>query len=143
LREFAKSLPVTATIITRAEDKWCAYAASSAALAKSGTATLELALAEVPMVVTYKVNPMTAWILKRMIHIKFVNLINILQNKQVIPERLQEDCTPEVLSKEILLLLSHKEVADTQVKACRASLKALGLGKKVSPSQQAAKIILG
>lgn len=143
LKVFAENLPVPATVTISVQDKLDAYAASEVALAKSGTATLELALAHVPMVITYKVNRFSAWMLRRMIKVKYVNLINILQDREVIPERLQEQCKPEVLAEEIGTLLDDEHKRRAQVSACEESLRQLGLGAKPSPSEKAAEVVMG
>ncbi len=142
LINFSKKLSIKAYVITNPQEKWDAYAASTAALAKSGTATLELALAGLPMVVTYKVSRFSAWMLRRMIQVDYVNLINILQQREVIPECLQEACNPERLSKEISMLLADSKKAKAQSSASKSSLELLGLGAKVSPSERAAKVVL-
>lgn len=142
LSQFVKTLSVPAYVITDKHEKWDAYAASEAALAKSGTATLELALAGLPMVITYKVSRFSAWMLRRMIQVEYVNLINILQNKEVIPECLQEECNPSRLAAEMTVLLSDPVKAKAQSAACQSSFRELGLGKSPSPSERAAAIIL-
>ena len=70
--------PVPPIIVTEIGEKHDAYAAAAAALTKSGTSTLELALAGVPMAVTYRVNPMTAAIARRLIRVPHVAMVNLL-----------------------------------------------------------------
>jgi len=85
-------------LIAETEDKQDAFAAASAALTKSGTSTLELALAGVPMVVTYRANPITIWIAWRLTLVKYASLLNLLSGREIVPELLQGDATPEKLS---------------------------------------------
>lgn len=139
---FARSLPVPAYVVTEKQVKWDGYAASSAALAKSGTATLELALANVPMVITYKVSRFSAYMLRKMMLIDYVNLINILHDKEVIPECLQEECNPGRLTEEVIKLLTDKSTSKAQQEASHQAFKMLGLGEKESPSEKAAEILL-
>jgi len=67
-------------------------------LAASGTISLELAAAGLPSVIAYKINSLTHFLVRRLVKIKYACLINILMNKEVVPERLQKECTPEKLS---------------------------------------------
>ncbi len=139
---FAKSLHVPTTVLLDKQEKWHAYAASDVALAKSGTVTLEIALAELPMVITYKVNRFSAWLIRRMIQIEFACLINLLQNKMVIPECLQEECNAERLTREVSELLTNPEHAATQKFESKTALMKLGLAEEITPSHKAAQAIL-
>lgn len=65
------------------KDKYNAYAAAQIALTKSGTTTLELALAHIPMIVTYRVHPITAMIARHMIQVPFVAMVNLLAQKRL------------------------------------------------------------
>jgi len=87
-------------------DKHDAFAACAAGLIKSGTSSLECAVAGLPHVVAYRVNPVTAWMVRRMIQVPFVSLVNLLAERAVVPEFLQEDCTPERLSAALAPLLA-------------------------------------
>jgi lipid-A-disaccharide synthase len=122
-------------------DRFDAFAASDAAMAKSGTVTLELALANVPMVVAYRVSPATAFIVRRLISVKHASLVNLLTEREVVPEFLQENCTPERLAAGVEALLESKEVRETQRQGFRELAKALG-DAHPSPSERAAKVVL-
>ncbi|MGF1867983.1 lipid-A-disaccharide synthase [Enterovibrio norvegicus] len=76
-------------------------AASDAVLLASGTVALECMLVKRPMVVGYKVNAITAWIARKMVKTEFVSLPNILAGREIVPERIQEACTAEMLTKEV------------------------------------------
>lgn len=80
-------------------------AAADAVLAKSGTTTLEAALADVPMVVAYRVNPITFKLLRRLIRVPWVSLVNLVAERQVVPELMQSAATAEALASAILPLL--------------------------------------
>ena len=69
-----------------------------AALAASGTVSLELALAGTPTVIAYRVSPLSAWIGRRLIRVRFVSLANIVLDREVVPEFLQERCRPDLLA---------------------------------------------
>lgn len=75
--------------------------ASDAVLLASGTVALECMLVKRPMVVGYKVKPLTAWLAKRMLKTKYVSLPNILADRELVPELLQDDCTSEKLAAEV------------------------------------------
>ena len=94
--------------------KYDAFAAAEAGLIKSGTSSLEVALAGVPMVVGYKLNPLTAVIARRLVKVPHISIVNLLAEKRIIPELVQEDCTPEKLSHELVRLLSDPAAAQAQ-----------------------------
>jgi lipid-A-disaccharide synthase len=84
---------------------YAALRQARAAIIASGTATLEACLLRCPTVVTYKVSAATAWFARRVIRIPYVGLVNILANRMVCPELLQEDATPDKLAGAVLPLL--------------------------------------
>ena len=83
--------------------------ASDAVLIASGTATLEAMLCQTPMVVSYRADPLSFWIAKKMVKIPYVSLPNILANKALVPELLQENATPHALAQACLSLLQHSD----------------------------------
>lgn len=85
-------------------------AAADAALAKSGTTALEAALADVPMVVAYSVNPLTAWLLRRMMTSRWVSLVNLIAEREIVPELLQGAMTPAALVELLRPLLDEHSV---------------------------------
>ena len=97
--EMLKRWHVPHTVILGEKKRYDAFAAANVAIAASGTISLELALAKVPHLVAYRVHPISAWLAKKLLKIRFVNLINLLQNKEVIPELLQDKCTVQNLVK--------------------------------------------
>jgi lipid-A-disaccharide synthase len=76
-----------------------------AALVKSGTSTLQAALAGTPLVVTYRVHPLTYWLARRLVRVPHVGLVNLVAGERVAPELLQHDATPERLAAAVLPLL--------------------------------------
>lgn len=141
VRRAAAAWPVSPVIVTELQDKHDAYAAAGAALTKSGTSTLELALAGVPMAVTYRVNPLSAAIARRLIRVPHVAMVNLLAGRLVVPELLQEDCTPEMLSRTALALLRDPAMAQAQRAAFRAVLAGLRPPDE-APSGAAAREVL-
>ena len=84
-------------IVVGETDKKAAFRVAHAALVKSGTVTLELALSGVPMVAAYRVGSAEAWVLRRAINTSSIILANLVIGENVVPEFVQQDCTPEKL----------------------------------------------
>jgi lipid-A-disaccharide synthase len=137
----AADWPVPPIVITDLDDKHDSYAAASAALTKSGTSTLELALAGVPMAVTYRVNPVSGFMARRMIRVKHVAMVNLLAGRAVVPELLQQDCTPPRLAATLLELIRNPAVAGAQRAAFADVLAGLRPGEQ-TPSHAAAAAVL-
>ena len=95
--EALKSWPVQPRIVVGEQDKKAAFRMAHAALVKSGTVTLELALSGVPMVAAYRVGSAEAWVLRRAINTSSIILANLVIGENVVPEFVQQDCTPEKL----------------------------------------------
>lgn len=112
-----------------------------AALAASGTATLELALAGVPSIVTYRAQPVTALIARRLIRLDYVGLPNILLGKTVLPELLQQDCRADLLTAAAHDLLAKPASAEAQRQATRR-LWAMLRPPGPPPSVRAAEVVL-
>ena len=123
------------------DEKLAGFAACDAALAASGTVSLELAACATPHVVAYKVSPLTAMIARRVLKISHVNLVNLILNESLIPELLQQDCTAENLAREISLLLRPSKAAERQRTGMQKALLELGAGQ-TPPSQRAAEAVL-
>lgn len=87
---------------------------SKAAIVTSGTATLETALLGVPMVVVYKGNPLSFSIAKRLVKVKFISLVNLILEKEAVPELIQSQCSVENLNFWIRKLLEDKEIIEFQ-----------------------------
>jgi lipid-A-disaccharide synthase len=88
-------------VISDPQEKFSAMAASDIALAASGTVSLELALTQTPMVIAYKINFLTAYLMRRLLLTPYVCLVNILLNEPLVPELLQENCTVENIVESI------------------------------------------
>jgi len=132
---------VQPVLVTDTGDKHDAYAASAAALTKSGTATLELALAGVPMLVAYRVNPLSAALARRLVTVRYASLLNLLLDRATVPELIQQECTPSRVAEELLRLLTDPAIGAAQLAAFRTALDQLrppfGL-----PSEAAAAAVL-
>jgi lipid-A-disaccharide synthase len=141
VRSIAAGWPLPPLVVSEIGGKHDAFAAASAALTKSGTSTLELALASVPMAVTYRVNALTAMIARRLIRVPHVAMVNLLAGRAVVPELLQEDCTPERLAATVSGLITAPGLAAAQREAFRALLATLHPPTGL-PSEAAAGAVL-
>jgi lipid-A-disaccharide synthase len=133
--------PIAPLVVDDIADKHDAFAAAGAALTKSGTSTLELALAGVPMAVTYRVNPITAAIARRLIRVPHVAMVNLLAGSRIVPELLQQDCTPQRLADTVAELLTSAATACRQ-RAAFAGLLARLRPACGRPSEAAADAVL-
>jgi lipid-A-disaccharide synthase len=115
--------------VTRVEGAtYDALAAADCAIVASGTATVEAALLGTPMVVVYRVNRVTAAIVRRMIRTPFIGMVNLIAGKRVVPELIQHAFTPEAVEAEVRKLL-ESESARAEAKAGLAEVRAkLGPG---------------
>ncbi len=122
-------------------DKQMFFKNAQIGLVKSGTSSLEAARHGIPCVVGYKMSPFTYMYLKRIVHVKFISLINLLLNKQVIPELVQDECTAKRIADELYALLNKKNIKSMKEGYNRA-FKLLNNNQSISPSKLAAKTIL-
>lgn len=143
LAEEVKNWGLPVHLLTSNEEKRDLFAAATAGLAKSGTIGLECALAGLPSVITYRANPITVAILRRIIRVKYVNLANLLAGRMVIPELLQEDATPTKLSVALKPLLLGGHAHEVQLQALTDIAAQLGAADSISPSDKMATRILG
>jgi len=129
-------------VLRGAADKYDAFAASRAALAASGTVALELALAGVPMVVAYRLNPLTEALLDRVLKVRQVNLINLLLDRRLVPEHLgAAACAPEPLAAALAELIGDERVRSAHRAGYDEAMRRLR-GDGRSPSRAAADRIL-
>ena len=111
----------------------------SFALVTSGTATLETALAEIPMVVIYKVNQLSYEVGKRVVKVAFFSLVNLIAGKEIVPELLQSETVPEIVVSHMRTILDDKQKYTQTVNELK-KLKSQ-LGKPGAPQRAAAAII--
>ncbi len=137
----ARAWPVKTRVVSGAAEKYDAFAASTVALAASGTVVVELAIAGVPAVVAYKANPLTAWAARRMIRVPYVSLVNLILDRPVMPELLQQRCRPGTLAEAVGTLLADADARAAQVAESRRAAEMIGLGGP-PPSRRAAETVL-
>lgn len=139
LLPLVKDLPVT--IIEGEDVKHSAMQAATLALACSGTVSTELALAGCPMIIAYRVEPVTWWIFKTIATIKYVTLFNIAAGKEIAPEFIQPTCTADNLLNAINQRLDDPARLAEQVREQNTALDLMGRGQR-PPAEKAAEAVL-
>lgn len=132
--------PFRAHLVEETE-KYDAMKAADAALATSGTVTLEVAVAGAPMVIAYRIGAISYAIARRIVTAPFITLFNIAAGREVAPEFIQNAATPERLASALYRLLTDREAARRQSEAQTAALEAMGRGDH-DPSELAADAVL-
>lgn len=113
-----------------------AMIASDAVILASGTATLECMLAKCPMVVGYKMKPFTFWLAKKLVKTPYISLPNILAGKQIVPELIQDECTPENIAHHMISILNQDN------KVLKETFLTLHQQIRCNADEQAAKAVL-
>jgi lipid-A-disaccharide synthase len=139
VRETAR-WPLRPKIVVKREDRRAAFREARAALAKSGTVTLELGVSGVPMVTAYKMASWEVAIARRLIRVPSVILTNLVLGENVVPEFIQTDCTPEKLSAALTPLLSDTPERKKQVEAFARLDDVMEIGR-AEPARRAAEIV--
>jgi lipid-A-disaccharide synthase len=140
---YFQQCPFRAVVTADPDDKLNAFAASQCALVKSGTVALEVAKAGTPMVVAYRVNPISAYVFRRISLTRYVNLINILLDREAIPELLQELCTPPTIADALATLMDSPDARRQQLESAATALAAMrGPDEGLTPSARAARVVL-
>jgi lipid-A-disaccharide synthase len=141
IKEQTAGWDVPVTVIESDADKYDAFAASRAALACSGTVAVELALARLPTVVAYKVSWLSGCIARAFLKVKYASLVNLMHDKMLVPECLQNNCTPEKLTEALCELLDNEVARKKQIEGLSDVAGWLGQGHFV-PSERAAEVVL-
>jgi lipid-A-disaccharide synthase len=133
--------PGNAIVVQDPREKYDAFAASRAALAASGSVALELALARLPMVVGYRLNPLTETFLNRVLKVRQVNLVNLLLGRPLVCELLGPNCTPAGLATSLAELVGNERVRAAHRQGYDEAVRRLAVDG-VPPSLRAADQIL-
>ncbi|MGE5546407.1 MAG: lipid-A-disaccharide synthase [Solirubrobacterales bacterium] len=145
VRQAAAGWALPAIVVEGRQEKIDAFAAGTVGLAASGTVALELALAGLPTIITYKVAPLSAFVATRFLGLgktlKWVTLVNIVMDAAIMPEFLQDACTPDRLAGEVERLLGDPAARETMRTGMREAMLRLGWGGE-SPSARAADAVL-
>ena len=97
------------------------------AVAKSGTVSLEICKANIPSIIIYKINMINYWIMKFLVKVKFANIINIINNKEVIPELLQGECNAKEIYNSVVYFLNNPNLVKSQLDTVQKTLKHIKL----------------
>jgi lipid-A-disaccharide synthase len=141
VRELTQDWPTLLHVVSDEADKFAAFGAADAALAASGTVTTELALAGVPMAVAYRLGWLTAALMRPLIRVPFVTLVNLLLEREAVPEFLQVRCRADLLAPCVVRLLKDPAFREQQQRDLREAVHRLGLDEE-PPSLRAARALL-
>lgn len=141
VKELALASDLPILVVETEADRHNAFVASEAAIAASGTVALELAIANIPHIIGYKVSPLSAMLVRRFLHIQFVNLSNILLGREIIPELLQERCISANIKSYMTNILDKGEWYQKQMEGFQKVREVLGMGEQ-TPSENASDVIL-
>ena len=109
------------------------------AVTKSGTVSLQISNSNIPSIIIYKLSFINFMIFKMLVNVKFANIINIINNKEVIPELLQKDCNADEIYKTVIYFLKNPELIKKQLSDCSKTLE--GIKSNTSSSKEAATIL--
>ena len=109
------------------------------AVSKSGTVSLQISNSNIPSIIIYKLGFVNFMIFKMLVNVKFANIINIINNKEVIPELLQKECNAEEIYKTVTYFLKNPKLIKKQLDDCGRTLE--GIKSKTSSSNEAASIL--
>ena len=110
------------------------------AVSKSGTVSLQICSSNIPSVIIYKLSFINFMIFKMLVNVKFANIINIINNKEVIPELLQKECNANEIYKSVIYFLKNPELIQKQLTECSKTLD--GIRSKTSSADEASSILL-
>ncbi|MFL2888655.1 MAG: lipid-A-disaccharide synthase [Candidatus Pelagibacter sp.] len=109
------------------------------AVSKSGTVSLEICNAKVPSIIIYKMNFLNFLIVKMLVKIKFANIINIINNKEIIPELIQNECNAKEIYNSVVFFLKNPELMKKQINECEETLSKIR--SKTSSSDEASLVL--
>ena len=110
------------------------------AVVKSGTVSLEVCKFNIPSIIIYKMNFINYFIAKLFLKIKYANMLNIINGKEIIPELIQNDCNPDEIFKSVYFFLKKPELMEKQILDINSTIK--DLKSSSSSSDEASKILL-
>ncbi|HKE08317.1 MAG TPA: lipid-A-disaccharide synthase [Candidatus Acidoferrum sp.] len=126
VRRLQTGWPTGLTVRVVEGETYNALAAADAAIVSSGTATVETALLNVPMTVIYRVSPLTATLAKPLVRTPYFAMVNLIAEKPVVPELVQDDFTPERVARETLQLLQEPNAREAQRRGLEEVRRRLG-----------------
>jgi lipid-A-disaccharide synthase len=141
VRRAALDWPTPVHVVESDAEKFAAFDAADAALAASGTVTSELALAGTPMVVGYRLGRITYALARRFLLVPYIVLVNLILDREAVPEFIQEKCEPETLARALRPLLSDTPERARQIRDLEEAVREFGAGGE-APSLRAARALL-
>ncbi|MEL7176910.1 MAG: lipid-A-disaccharide synthase [Pseudomonadota bacterium] len=138
VRDAVRAWPGAPLVVDSAAEKRAAFKTANAALAASGTVSLELAASGTPMVIAYDMNWLSRQIIKRMLKVDTVTLVNLVSDTRVVPEFLGEACRPDAIAGGLLDVIA---APDAQLEAMSITMQRLGQGAE-APGLRASRAIL-
>ncbi len=142
VRDAAASWPVPTIVVEGVAEKYGAFAAGTAAMAASGTVSLELGIARLPSVIAYRVHPLSAAVARRLVKVRYVTLTNIILGREAVPEFIQDRCRADLIADSVGALLSDPDLRANQMREVSLALAQLGGDNPPPPSRRAAKAVL-
>ena len=130
---------INAQVISDENIKLKILSNSKFAVSKSGTISLEISNQGIPSIIIYKINFINYLIMKSLVNVKFANIINIINNKEIIPELLQSECNPQEIFKTVVYFLKHPDLMSKQIDLCKKTLKEIK--SKTSSADEASAIL--
>jgi len=110
------------------------------AVSKSGTVSLQICNFNVPSIIIYKLSFINFMIFKMLVNVKFANIINIINNREVIPELLQKECNANEIYRSVIYFLKNPELIKKQISECSKTLE--GIRSKSSSAGEASSILI-
>ena len=128
-----------ADVISEENIKLDVLSKSIFAVSKSGTVSLQICNANIPSIIIYKLSFINFMIFKLLVNVKFANIINIINNREIIPELLQNECNAEEIYKTVIYFLKNPELMKKQLSECNKTLE--GIRSKTSSSDESSTVL--
>ena len=109
------------------------------AVSKSGSVSLQISSSNIPSIIIYKLSFINFMIFKMLVNVKFANIINIINNREVIPELLQSECNADEIYRSVIYLLKNPDLIKKQLSDCSKTLE--GIRSKTSSSEEACLVL--
>tara|TARA_B110000444_G_scaffold106761_1_gene100977 strand:- start:173 stop:1309 length:1137 start_codon:yes stop_codon:yes gene_type:complete len=113
---------------------------STFAVSKSGTVSLEICNAKIPSIIIYKMNFLNYLLIKLLVKVKYANIINIINNKEIIPELIQKECNAKEIYNSVVYFLKNPKMMQQQVNDCQKTLSQIR--SKTSSSDEASLVLI-
>jgi lipid-A-disaccharide synthase len=140
VRKAFENMDLPCRIITGRDERYAAFKQSVAAIAASGTVSLELASCKTPHVIAYKFSPLTNFLADIFVNVKYANLLNLLCDKEIIPEFTLDECLANLIANKTFEIIDSK-IAEKMIKETSEGLQKLRL-PDILPSEKAAEIVI-